>query len=308
MTSPAEMTISAISLGPTSYPQVLDRDTSGQKLISDSTVLRISNALQASLYVKDVIHAFATESRRVVRRITLRYRNRTDDLAYQEGRLQLHRASYDLNLLGKSLGELTFTRSTPFAGNEQALIEVMLCALIYPLRNALLYERALKTSLKDPLTGVNNRASLEQHLENQTLLAIRHGTPLSLLMVDLDLFKAINDAHGHVAGDAVLTAVAQTIIKCTRNSDIVFRYGGEEFTVILSSTQERGARLLAERIRAAIQALVVNATGVPLQVTASIGVAELRPAESSVDLFERTDKMLYRAKFRGRNQVVTPDD
>ena len=279
-----------------------------RKLLSDSTVLRISNSLQSSLFVKDVIHAFSSEARRVVRRVALRYRNRADDLLFQEGRQQLHRCSYELNLLGKSLGEVSFMRNQPFTNDEQSLFEVMLCALIYPLRNALMYERALRSALKDPLTGINNRASMEQHIEHEVLPAVRHNTPLSMLMVDLDHFKAINDTHGHLVGDAVLTAVANCIVRCTRNSDVVFRYGGEEFAVILTNTKSTGAQLLAERIRSAVAELETSVGGVRVLVTTSVGIAELGPGDSKLDLLERADAMLYRAKYRGRNQVVSADD
>jgi diguanylate cyclase (GGDEF)-like protein len=279
-------------------------DPHARKMLSDSTVLRISNALQSSLYVKDVIHAFSSEARRLVRRLALRYRNRTDDFLFQEGRQQLHRCSYELNLLGKSMGEVSFMRNQPFSADEQALFEVMLCALIYPLRNALMYERALKSALKDPLTGINNRASMDLHLDHEVLSAVRHRTPLSMLMIDVDYFKAVNDQHGHVAGDAVLATVAEAIVRCTRDSDVVFRYGGEEFAVILTNTKSAGALLLAERIRSTISELVTQASDAKIQVTVSIGVAQLAAGESKVDLLEHADSMLYRAKYRGRNQVV----
>jgi diguanylate cyclase (GGDEF)-like protein len=283
-------------------------DAQPRALLSDSTVLRISNALQSSLYVKDVVHAFTVEARRIVRRISLRYRNRGEGVAFQEGRLQLHRCTYELNLLGKSLGELTFMRSQPFSSDDQALIEVMLCALVYPLRNALMYERALKTALTDPLTGVHNRGSMEQHLEHQVLVSVRHNTPLSVLMIDIDYFKSINDTHGHMVGDAVLTEVARAIVKCTRNSDVVFRYGGEEFVVILTNTRSAGAQLLGQRICDAVGGGRIDVAGTQIPVTVSVGVAELAAGDGSVDLIERADKQLYRAKVRGRNQVVTPDD
>ncbi len=283
-------------------------DAQSRPLLSDSTVLRISNALQSSLYVKDVIHAFTVEARRIVRRVSLRYRNRAEGLAFQEGRLQLHRCTYELNLLGKSLGEITFMRSQPFSVDDQALIEVMLCALVYPLRNALLYERALKTALTDPLTGVHNRGSMEQHLAHQVLVSVRHNTPLSVLMIDIDHFKSINDTHGHMVGDAVLTEVAKAIVKCTRNSDVVFRYGGEEFVVILTNTKCAGAQLLGQRICSAVAGSGLEIGGSLVSVTVSVGVSELVAGDGSVDLLERADKQLYRAKVRGRNQVVTPED
>lgn len=295
-------------IGPVEKISVLPRLESrpeSRRLISDSTVLRISTALQSSLFVRDVIHCFANESKRVVRRLSLRYRNRAEALSQQEGRLQIHRCTYDLNVAGESLGEVTFTRAQPFSADELALLEIMLCALVYPLRNALLYERALRTALKDPLTGINNRANMDQHLDQQVLLSARYGSPLSLLMLDIDLFKGVNDAHGHVVGDAVLIAVAKGIVNCTRNSDVVFRYGGEEFAVVLSNTRLAGAMQLAERIRAAIAALEIKTTDAEIQVTVSVGVSELQPSESSVDILQRADRMLYRAKSRGRNLVIT---
>jgi len=308
MTIHAEASTETGTMGSLHAITSFEPDAQPRPLLSDSTVLRISNALQSSLYVKDVIHAFSIEARRIVRRISLRYRNRGEGVAFQEGRLQLHRCTYELNLLGKSLGELTFMRSQPFSTDDQALIEVMLCALVYPLRNALMYERALKTALTDPLTGVHNRGSMEQHLEHQVLVSVRHNTPLSVLMIDIDYFKSINDTHGHMVGDAVLTEVAKAIVKCTRNSDVVFRYGGEEFVVILTNTRSAGALLLGQRICNAVASGRIDVTGTEIPVTVSVGVAELAAGDGSVDLLERADKQLYRAKVRGRNQVVTPDD
>lgn len=303
--STAELTS---SIGTISVLPLLEPRPENRRLISDSTVLRISTALQSSLFVRDVVRSFANEAKRIVRRISLRYRNRSDGLSLQEGRLQLHRCTYDLNLLGKSLGEVTFTRAQPFTSDEQQLLEIMLCALIYPLRNALLYERALRTALKDPLTGINNRANMDQHLDQQVLLSNRYGTPLSLLMIDVDLFKGVNDSYGHIVGDAVLIAIAEGIVKCTRNSDVVFRYGGEEFVVILTNTRSAGALLLGQRICNAVASGRIDVTGTEIPVTVSVGVAELAAGDGSVDLLERADKQLYRAKVRGRNQVVTPDD
>jgi diguanylate cyclase (GGDEF)-like protein len=272
--------------------------------LPDTAVLRIANALQASLNVRDVIHAFTLEARRIVRGISLRYRYEADNISLLEGRAQLHRCAYELNLLGKPLGELVFMRARPMSDDEQSLIEVMLCTLVYPLRNALMYEKALKTALIDPLTGVHNRCSMEQHLEHQVLVSRRHHTALSMLMIDIDFFKNINDTFGHVVGDAVLTTVAKLIISCTRNCDVVFRYGGEEFVVLMGNTKIEGARLLGQRVCSAIsaQALVIGEHRIPVSV--SVGVAELGEGEGAIDLLHRADKQLYRAKIRGRNQVV----
>jgi diguanylate cyclase (GGDEF)-like protein len=276
-----------------------------QKLVSDSTVLRVSTALQASLHVKDVIHAFANEIRRIVHGVSIRYRNRSRQIVIEDGTNQLHRCSYELNLLGELLGEMVFTRAQSLTEQEQELLEVLLCTLIYPLRNALLYEQALTQALKDPLTGVNNRASMDVYIKHQTLVSERHKTPMSLIMIDVDLFKSINDTFGHVVGDVVLRAIADAIVKCTRDSDVVFRYGGEEFVVILTNTEGAGADFLAERIRQSVAALDIDVLAKHTSITVSAGVAQFRPGDCPISLLSRAYERLYAAKDLGRIRVET---
>jgi diguanylate cyclase (GGDEF)-like protein len=311
MSSRPEITIAATSPAPdhlsstvTSILPITTDKTRHRKLVSDSTVLRMSTALQASLHAKDVIHAFANEVRRLVRDVSLRYRNRTRNLVVEDGTNQVHRCSYDLQLLGDSLGEIAFTRSHPLSERDQELLEILLCALIYPLRNALLYEQALTQALKDPLTGVNNRASMDAYLKHQVLVSERHKTALSLIMIDVDLFKSINDTFGHVVGDVVLRAVANAIVTCTRDSDVVFRYGGEEFVVVLTNTEGAGADFLAERIRQSIAALDIEALSNHTSITVSAGVAQLVDGDSAMELLQRADELLYRAKQAGRNRIM----
>ena len=278
----------------------------GQK-ISDATQLRIANALQSSLHTKDVIKGFAQEIRRIVRGVSVRYRYRNEKILLQDGPLALHQYSYELNLVGKHLGAITFSRHKPLSENDQELLEILLCALIYPFRNSLLYERALKIALKDPLTGVSNRASMGAHLQHHMSLADRQATPLSLLMIDIDRFKSINDEYGHIVGDVVLTHIARRIVACTRTSDGVFRYSGEEFVVVLPNTKSEGAELLAEHIRKEIEMSPVNTTDVDMKVTVSIGVALHQPGDSDVQFIQRADEVLYEAKDGGRNLVVVAD-
>lgn len=279
-----------------------------KNLISDTTVLRISNALQSSLHVQDVIHAFTNEITRVVHHTTVHYKNAAVKINISEGQQSHNRCSYELNLLGNSLGEIEFYNAEPFSDDDQMLLEVMLCALIYPLRNALLYERALTIALRDPLTGLNNRGSFDASLKQQVSIAHRHGNPLSVVMLDVDLFKSTNDSYGHLVGDEVLCSVADAIVKCTRDSDIVFRYGGEEFVVILNNTESPGAAMLAERIRLCVENTEVSPDHSRLRVTISAGVACYRTGDDPLQLLGRADEMLYRAKSRGRNRIAAPEN
>ena len=162
--------------------------------------------------------------------------------------------------------------------------------------NARLHE----VSLTDALTGVGNRAAFDQRLSEEVYRATRYGTSLSLLMVDVDRFKAFNDTFGHQVGDAVLKSVA-IALRCARPSDFLARYGGEEFAVILPATTGEGAAMLAERMRRAVQAACVA----PRAVTVSIGVTTLAPGDADAHvLVSAADRALYAAKASGRNCVT----
>jgi diguanylate cyclase (GGDEF)-like protein len=157
----------------------------------------------------------------------------------------------------------------------------------------------------DSLTGILNRRSLHEHLQREWARSVRHETPLACVMLDLDYFKKINDVEGHQAGDAVLKAVASAIQSCCRASDLLFRYGGEEFCVVLPHTGDQGAVAWAERARAAIAATCIPYDDRMLHVTASIGVAERQADTRSAEaLVDRADEALRIAKHAGRNRVI----
>ena len=156
--------------------------------------------------------------------------------------------------------------------------------------------------MHDPLTGLFNRRSLEEHAAREIAHCRRHGVPLSAIVFDIDHFKRINDTRGHLAGDEVIRAVARRVAMELRASDIAFRLGGEEFLLLLPSTAANGAATLAERLRAGLASTPLEALGAP--VTASFGVAELGPGETWNDALRRADQAMYRAKREGRDRVV----
>ena len=161
-------------------------------------------------------------------------------------------------------------------------------------------------SIKDPLTGLFNRRYLEETLQREELRAKRMGAPVSVVMVDLDHFKAFNDAHGHQAGDQVLRLAAEELRSSIRGEDIACRYGGEEFTLILPGAGLEQALARAERVRIALNQLRLAAAGRTLpSLTASLGVATLPDhGEDWAEVLQRADAALYRAKETGRNRVV----
>ncbi len=153
----------------------------------------------------------------------------------------------------------------------------------------------------DYLTGCYNRAFFDKRAEEELERSIRYHKPVSLLMLDLDFFKKINDTYGHMAGDRVLKKVAETINGILRSSDILARFGGEEFIVLIPETTIDRAVNVAKKIRTAIENTVHPMTE---KITASIGVVEFKADESLDDLYRRVDQQLYRAKSSGRNCVA----
>ncbi|AWK85676.1 diguanylate cyclase [Azospirillum thermophilum] len=161
-----------------------------------------------------------------------------------------------------------------------------------------------RLATQDPLTGVLNRRRFLELARMEMRRAKRHRRALSLFLLDLDRFKQVNDTHGHAAGDEVLCTVVARARAVLRDADQVARFGGEEFVVLLPETDEDGALAVAERLRRAIAGLPVDVDGLPVQVTASIGVASWAAAEPSLEhTLRRADAALYEAKQAGRNRV-----
>jgi diguanylate cyclase (GGDEF)-like protein len=165
-------------------------------------------------------------------------------------------------------------------------------------------------SVTDPLMGIYNRRYLDRRLEEEFERAHRHTVPLSVLLVDIDHFKDVNDRYGHSAGDLVLSYIGKLILNAVRHSDIAARYGGDELLIIAPNTNESAAAILAERIRQHVDSHELVLAGEPgqrqtIRVTVSIGVAVLdTEAENFQTLICKADTALYRAKQGGRNCVV----
>jgi len=158
-----------------------------------------------------------------------------------------------------------------------------------------------RMAMYDQLTELHNRHFLFKAAKQKISSAFRHNFPLSVMVIDIDLFKSINDSHGHPSGDAVIKAVAKTLAVEFRGEDITARFGGEEFVVVLCNCNLENAKIKAEKIRAKIEKL----KPIGINTTVSIGLSQIdNEQESFTDLLEKADQALYRAKESGRNQVA----
>jgi len=272
--------------------------------------VRLSQALQMSLNPEEVIGLFYKHIQGVVSisGALFKYNDQNPDI--NVGRECLHHCDYRLTTDEGYLGEIIFSRSKRFAESELMTLELLLGSLVYPLRNAIRYQTAMRLALLDPLTMMGNRAALDSALRRELQLAERYSQDLSLLMVDVDYFKRINDEHGHHRGDLMLCAIAKGIESVCRGSDTIFRYGGEEFVVVLGKTNADGAKIIAERIRQQIEKTGITHNGKTISTTVSIGIATRDPGkkEQISDLFDRADAALYQAKTQGKNCIVNNVD
>jgi diguanylate cyclase (GGDEF)-like protein len=218
--------------------------------------------------------------------------------------------SVPIRAANNTIGALVLTRppADPVTETETAYVEAIADQVALAIHNAQLFARLEELSTTDELTGLPNRRYFNDRLAREMSQARRWGHPLAVLVVDIDHFKKLNDREGHAAGDRALIAVGARLRAALREVDVVARWGGEEFTVILERTKEPDALVVAEKLRKAVEELVVDgAAGQPDgKLTVSIGVAELTEGEDAASLVQRADRAVYQAKKSGRNRVSIP--
>ena len=265
--------------------------------------LRLMGNLQTSLNPSHLVTLFTDTLREALPFDAWSYRFEAEGLEEGRGVQSGDRLGYELRIGEERLGELALYRRARFSDAEAQAVDSLIWCLIHPLRNGLQHRRALHTAYRDPLTGAYNRRAFDDHLAHEVATARRAGTPLSLVVIDIDHFKAINDHFGHLTGDRALQAVVRTADETMRGADQLYRYGGEEFVLLLNNTDKEGAMRLAERVRRELEWREHELGEGTLKMTASFGVSTLESDEEGDALFAKADAALYRAKESGRNRV-----
>ncbi|MEJ2417054.1 MAG: GGDEF domain-containing protein [Exilibacterium sp.] len=276
-----------------------------RQVFQHPSYLRLVNALQTTLVIEQLLELFYEHIQELVQVSGVSYQNDPHQLSLLCGHDGVHRCSYRLMTARENLGEIVFSRAGKrFSERELTTLETLIGTLIYPLRNAFQYRDAIQTALRDPLTGVGNRVALDKALLREAQMSHRYEQSLSMLMLDVDHFKNINDSFGHSCGDKVLCQIAEAIATRVRDTDQTFRYGGEEFVVLLSNTPFKDASIIAERIRRYVEQMPIVFGEQTLHASISIGYTTLKPAENLKSFFDRADRALYRAKQCGRNKAL----
>jgi diguanylate cyclase (GGDEF)-like protein len=195
--------------------------------------------------------------------------------------------------------------------SEPDMVKVMILGhqLTLALQRIHLYREVEKLAMIDSLTGVATRRQILERLNEEISRSQAKKINVSLLMIDVDYFKRFNDKYGHLTGDKILSEIGRLLKENVREIDIVGRYGGEEFSVVLPDTNAQGAHYVAERIRTSIESSVINAYDTNIKATVSIGVATFPDhGKTPAELLEKSDKALYHAKGAGRNRTCIFND
>jgi diguanylate cyclase (GGDEF)-like protein len=208
------------------------------------------------------------------------------------------------------VGDITLVagagRDAPFSPEESELFEIFLLQGEAGLKNLMLFDRVKGMAIRDALTGLYNYGYFREALHYEVEKSRRYHTPLSLLFLDIDDFKQINDTLGHLEGDHIMRHLAALLKEGIRQADLLCRYGGDEFVVLLSQTPHDQAVVMAERLRGLIEGSALNPLLPGLRVTISAGVADLEPEMTMEELIQASDTAHYRAKQAGKNRVAGP--
>ena len=197
-----------------------------------------------------------------------------------------------------------YGRASPFDEEDVDSLEILVRQAETAIENSFLYEEAVRLSLTDGMTGLWNRRNFDLRLESELSRALRFSEPFAVVFVELDQMKAVNDRWGHQAGDTVLIELARRLTEAVREVDVVARWGGDEFTLLLPKTGLDGALLLAEKIRSAVGTASFRIDNGSLDITISVGVAAYpEHGASGKDLVNAADAAMYQAKAKGRNRV-----
>lgn len=256
------------------------------------------NKLQTTLVIEEQLAMFAEYAKQIINFSGLQFQSMLGVSQVTNSDTSQTAHSFNLEVNDEHLGQIIYFSKYPLSGNISAKLENLHSVLVYPLRNALMYSRVLRLATKDALTGLNNRSQFNDSLAQKLERCRRQYRPFSLMLLDLDNFKQVNDSFGHKIGDDVLQEFANVLCSSIRGTDTVFRFGGDEFAVLIDDPEFTTNKVIAERVMALVEKSRLLHQ---YQVTTSIGYTLAHSQDCENEIFSRADKGLYKAKAAGRN-------
>jgi diguanylate cyclase (GGDEF)-like protein len=258
-------------------------------------VLALMTQLQTTLDINELLNIFAIEATRYVDFSGLYFKSQSLNTVLPGSRKAKKEQRFELKVDNSFIGTLSYGINSPISMINFKVLEQLHQCLLYPIKNAIAYHAAMQLAMQDGLTGLGNRRYFDEQLKRSMHNANRHHSLVGLVLGDLNKFKAINDTYGHIAGDAVLQEFANILRLCTRDSDSLFRFGGDEFAIIVENANDTALTIIENRINLA---LANNSQLNKYQLGCSIGSTFMNRADNELSFFERADEILYRRKMQ----------
>jgi len=250
--------------------------------------------LQTTLDLDKLLDIFAMEAARYIKFSGLYFKSKMVCKTLRGSRKAKHERQFELKLNDEFIGTVSYSIDKPISMRHYKDLQRIHQIVLYPLKNALQYHQAMQLAMQDSLTGLGNRRYFDEQLKRAMHNANRHHAQVGLVLGDLNKFKAINDTYGHSTGDQVLIQFANILGTCIRDSDSIFRFGGDEFAIIVENASEYALDIIQSRIDKSLKTNVLLAK---YQVSCSLGTTFMNRADNESTLFERADQALYRQKM-----------
>lgn len=265
--------------------------------------------LQTTLNINQIVETFFESLRAEMTLCGIEYEYPLLYTHIHHGRKTNCSCSYLLDVDNDTWGNITIYSDVDLTEDEKNYLDEFVSVIVFPLRNAIQYENALTVSSSESYIGLPNWGLMEGQITREAKLALREKKPLSLVLIDVDRFMALKDKNGKLFGDFIIRHVYETIQKTLRDTDILNRFGYDQFSLILSNTQTQDANMIANRIRLAVSnhELKNSEANKDVRITISIGVTELNSSDSVESLYASAYNALKLAKNSGRNIVKVAD-
>ncbi|MEI6893358.1 MAG: GGDEF domain-containing protein [Colwellia sp.] len=263
--------------------------------------LAFMTQLQTTIDLDNLLSLFSIEAARYIDFSGLYFKNQHLNKSLHGSRKTKNERCFVLKIGNCFIGTLTYGINSPISLANLKILEQLHQCLIYPIKNAIAYYQVIQLAMQDSLTGLGNRRYFDEQLKRAMHNANRQHSLVGLVLGDLDKFKIINDTYGHATGDLVLKEFANVLRQSTRNSDSLFRFGGDEFAIIVENANDTALTIIDNRINIAISN---NALLSKHQLACSIGSTFMSRADNQVSFFERADEILYKSKIQGSGHLT----